>query len=184
MEFLVKGLIRKWTFSGLITPLNPGTIKGPGGLMPILAAFKDNKVFLEGSINEDSNLKEIFDKLSGDIVLNLKGIKMANSVGIHRWIPLIAKYSAAHRVQIECLPYTLAIQAGLIHGLFGKSRILSALAPYRCVKCECEHQVEVDAKKLGKGEDEVPAAHCPSCASEMVFDELPQYFNFMRNPAA
>lgn len=138
------------------------------------------KFFLKGAINENSELNEIFSKISGPTVFDLSGVEKINSIGIHRWVPLIKASSEKYSIEIERLSYSLAIQAGSILNLFGKAKINSILAPYFCAKCERDYLVELSTQAICATKNEIPLASCKSCTSEMTFDELPQYFEFIR----
>jgi hypothetical protein len=144
--------------------------------------IKGGKVFLNGSIDESANLENIFLQFSGDVLINMKDVKNANSIGLRSWIQLLSDYSSRHKVTIEALPYGLAVQARLIRNLFGKGTVLTTMAPYFCPSCEKERLVEIAGTQVMNSQLP-PPAKCAECSGEMDFDELPQFFDFLRSRA-
>jgi len=140
------------------------------------------RVRLSGALDEGSDPAALLGAIGGDVVLDLRGISRVNSIGIHRWIPAIARLSRAHRVAVEAVPYCLVLPANAVTGLFGRATIRSCLAPYACARCGTDRIVEVTAPELGPAGP--PVRPCPECSGRLQFDELDQYFDFMAAPGA
>lgn len=134
------------------------------------------RVFLEGVITETSNIEEVFAPLQGDIILDLHGIESINSIGIHRWVPHISKYSKEHQVKIFRVSYPLIIQRMCISNIFGTAEIASCDAPYFCPHCSQEYLIEVTQEDYKKSNSSPPKKTCSSCSTALSFDELPDYF--------
>ena len=138
------------------------------------------KIFLKGSINEDASPEQVFEKLHGDLVINLEQIERVNSIGIHKWIMAISAFTKSRKIIFEGLPYSLAVQARAVLNLFGTAKVVSIMSPYYCEKCEMHHLVMVTYSALKASLNHVPIAKCPKCLGEMEFDELPGYFDLLR----
>jgi hypothetical protein len=138
-------------------------------------------VFLEGSIDENSHLDQIFKQFTGNIILDLNGIKKMNSIGILGWIPAISDYSEKYQISVKNASYPIVIQLSSVSNLFGKAKIISCNAPYFCDACSKGHLAEVTKEMFKKTEPEAPVIKCPDCSTEMTFDDIPGYFNFFKN---
>ena len=132
-------------------------------------------------LNETADLKTLFDGLSGPVNFNLSGIERANSIGIHRWISQIVKFTAANSTEVSFVSYPLAIQANVIINLFGSAAVTSCLAPYYCGTCDADKLVVVTKSQIQKLCGEIPNVKCPVCGGELAFDELPTYFDFLKS---
>ena len=133
---------------------------------------------LSGSLDEEADLDKTFASIDGEIVINLRAIKRLNSLGVHRWINAISKLSERVSVVIECCSYPFALQASYVANLFGKARVISTLAPYFCASCGYNGMVLLEAGEAKDGE--VPPKSCPTCSTDMQFDELDTYLSFLK----
>ena len=133
-------------------------------------------VSLGGAIDENADLEGMFSRLRGDAIFNMQNVERVNSMGVHRWIPLVTKFSKQHRLVIEEISYALVQNANAVANLFGTGYVRSCMAPYYCAACK-------DNCTMTVGENEVvantpPPKRCPKCSSPMEFDELDGYFTF------
>jgi hypothetical protein len=144
----------------------------------------ERRITLAGAIDENSDLAGLFALISGPSVINMREVARVNSMGIHAWIPAIAKASAAHPVVIEELSYALVQNANVVANLFGSAQVRSCMAPYYCSKCKDNVNVSVSADEVLAAGDEPPTKHCTRCKAELEFDELDGYFVFFKSHRA
>src|SRR4051812_38139010 len=104
------------------TTLRLTTERGPDGL----------RIALAGAIDENADLDAMFALVTANAVLNMRNVARVNSMGIHAWIPAIAKASSAHTIVIEELSYALVQNANVVANLFGSAQLHSCMAPYYC----------------------------------------------------
>jgi hypothetical protein len=137
-------------------------------------------VSLEGAMDERSDFQSIFDPLEGDTTFNMRGVERVNSIGIHRWIPLISRLSEEKRVAIEEIPYPLVLGANSVANLFGQASLLSCLAPYYCDRCGESRTIVVSSDDVNATPG-TPEKRCGTCQAVLSFDELDSYFKFLRS---
>jgi hypothetical protein len=138
------------------------------------------RVYLTGSIDESADLDSAFAGIDGTCIVNLEGIERINSMGIHRWIPRIARLAEDHEVEVERLSYPVALQANVVSNLFGGAPVLSCLAPYFCNTCQEDRTATVTADEVRNANGDAPEKRCETCNDPMEFDELDTYFLFLR----
>jgi len=143
-----------------------------------VAADGSTVVELSGAIDENSDLQGMFDRLTGDAVLNMRNVERVNSMGVHGWVPLIRAYSQKHRLVIDEISYALVQSASSVANMFGTAQIRSCMAPYFCSTCQDNQTVRVTAQEVAMSQFSPPAKQCGRCNSHMEFDELDGYFGF------
>ena len=140
-------------------------------------------VYLTGAIDEHTDLDRVFAHLyelrADPLILNLEGVIRINSIGLRHWIPLLSRLSSARAVLVEGLSYPFVLQANNVANLLGGVKVRSCVAPYYCTMCEQNHTIVVTTEEIAKTELP-PTKACPQCASPMEFDELDDYFDFLR----
>jgi hypothetical protein len=140
------------------------------------------RAYLSGAIDEHTRLTEVFAELArlpGDsLVLDLQGVIRINSLGIRGWIPLITQLTAVRRVVVEGLSYPFVIQANNVYNLLASARVASCMAPYFCRTCEANRMVLVMGSEVHP--NMIPVKICHECGTPMEFDELENYFSFLR----
>jgi hypothetical protein len=139
-----------------------------------------SRVLLSGSIDESSDLDSVFAGVEGRCIVSLEGIERINSMGIHRWIPTIAKLAKEHEVVVERLSYPVSLQANVVANLFGGAPVVSCVAPYFCNTCQEDRTAVVTAEEVQAADGSAPEKHCDACDDPMEFDELDTYFLFLR----
>ena len=137
-------------------------------------------VTLSGAIDENAKLDALFSKLTGDTSFNMRNVERVNSMGVHRWIPLITRYSAQHKVAFDEISYALVQNANVVANLFGSAQIRSCMAPYFCAACKTNVTVVVTQQEVVAAGHTPPVKHCERCRGEMEFDELDNYFSFFK----
>lgn len=140
-----------------------------------------SEVFLTGSIDEHSSLEKVFAQLAktrdDPLVVNLQGVLRINSIGVRRWIPLMAALAKSRRVTVSALSYPLVMQANMLVNLMAGAKVVSCMAPYFCGMCQANRMVLVAAHEVRRNEP-APSRGCPECGQPMEFDELDNYFAF------
>jgi hypothetical protein len=138
------------------------------------------RVCLSGSIDESSDLDGAFAGVEGRCIVDLEGVERINSMGIHRWIPVIARLAKENEVVVERLSYPVALQANVVANLFGGAPVRSCLAPYFCNTCQDDRTAVVTAEEVAGADGAAPEKRCDVCSDPMEFDELDTYFLFLR----
>jgi hypothetical protein len=141
-----------------------------------------DRAYLSGAIDEHTRLNDVFaqlTKIPGEaLILDLQGVIRINSIGIRGWIPLITQLTSVRRVTVEGLSYPFVIQANNVYNLLAGARVHSVMAPYFCRLCEANRMVLVTGEEVQPSI--VPAKACMECGNQMEFDELENYFAFLR----
>ena len=137
-------------------------------------------VALAGSIDENSDLAGMFAQLVGPAVINLRHIERVNSMGVHRWVPLVTQFSARHPLAIDEISYALVQNANVVANLFGTAVVRSCVAPYFCSACNDNCSVVVTMEEVAACAGGPPVKHCGRCRAAMEFDELDGYFSFFK----
>jgi hypothetical protein len=137
-------------------------------------------VELAGAIDENSDLQGLFDRLTGDTILNMRRVERVNSMGVHGWVPLVNKFAQKHRLMIDEISYALVQSANSVANMFGAAYIRSCMAPYFCTTCQDNQTLTVMGDEVRASRFEPPARYCGRCKQPMEFDELDGYFGFFQ----
>lgn len=137
-------------------------------------------VTLHGAIDENSKLEALFAQLTGDTVLNMRNVERVNSMGVHRWIPLVAKLTAKHEVMFDEISYAIVQNANVVANLFGAGQVRSCMAPYFCAKCKANVTLTVTQQEVAMSLHAPPPKMCERCNGLLEFDELDNYFGFFK----
>lgn len=143
----------------------------------------EQRFIVSGNIDERTKPELELAAVKGDGVLDLSRIDRINSVGLVGWLRWISQVSQQHRLGIESLSYSLATLANQLSDLFGAARVRSCLAPYYCPKCNANHEMVVTRNDLAASPGGPPHKSCPTCQGPMDFDEMDEYFEFLRDAA-
>jgi hypothetical protein len=138
-------------------------------------------VSLIGAIDENADLDALFARLNGDVILNLRKIERVNSMGVHRWVPLVSRFTAKQPLLIDEISYALVQNANAVANLFGAAQVRSCMAPYYCGRCNDNATVVVTFDEVDRCGSGPPPKSCARCNSAMEFDELDGYFAFFRS---
>lgn len=134
---------------------------------------------LKGQIDERSQLGTVVGELANGGILDLTGIERINSAGLLLWVRWVVKATEGRGISVEGISYPMAVQANQLLDLFGSARVVSCLAPYYCPRCNAARTVLVTAEEL-RDRAQIPPRNCNSCSTAMQFDELDDYFQFLR----
>jgi len=156
-----------------------------GGLTTLQARFETGPagfglVVLAGAIDENSDLVGLFERMTGDTVLNMRAVERVNSMGVHGWIPWVTRFSANHLLMIDEISYALVQSANAVANMFGSAQVRSCMAPYFCATCKDNVTVAVTSYEVASTGWTAPAKQCARCGSAMEFDELDGYFDFFK----
>jgi hypothetical protein len=132
------------------------------------------EIVLSGPIDDQCDLESVFVDLPEAFVIDLERVSRMNSIGIKRWLPILARVTENHRTFIEAVPYAVVIQANVTKDFFGKAELRSCQAPYYCQHCRKSQTVTVRKDEVEDGG--APTKSCPGCRQPMAFDELDGYF--------
>lgn len=137
------------------------------------------RIHLAGVIDEETDFAALWSRVdgAGAVELDLSGIERLNSIGVHRWIEAIGRFSANRSVTVVACSYVVALQANCVANLFGRSVVRSCHAPYYCPTCRESRMVLVSAEDVAGRT--IPVKRCGACSTEMTFDELDNYFDFL-----
>ena len=138
--------------------------------------------YLTGALDENAELGKVFAELGGagkELTVFLQGILRVNSIGVRNWVREMTAFTSGRRVTIEALSYPLAVQANQVSNLMGTAQVVSCMAPYFCGLCEANRMVLVTRADL-EATPVAPVKPCSDCGSPMEFDEVDEYFVFLR----
>lgn len=160
-------------------------VTGPGASNPLHAVFEKRTdgpqlVSLSGAIDENADLGGVFSQLTGDTILNMRGVERVNSMGVHHWIPIATAFAAKHRLYIDEISYAFVQNANVVANLFGAARVRSCMAPYYCASCKKNYTLPVTDKEVADAGDAPPPKLCERCNAALDFDELDGYFSFFK----
>jgi len=138
-------------------------------------------VFIEGVVDEESDFSGLA-RLTGDLVINLKGVRRFNSAGIHDWVEVLRELSQHARfVFTECSP-TVMLQLNMLHGFLDQAPVLSFYAPMRCEACDLEVDQLFQTVDCSGG---LPVTLCPRCRRPLTLDEVEdRYLLFLHDGSA
>ncbi len=160
-------------------------VKGPFGTNLLRATFDTKsagvlRLVLSGAIDENSDLENVFARITGNAVINMRAVDRINSMGVHYWIPLVVRTSAHHRLVFEEISYAMVQNAVAVANMFGTAELSSCMAPYSCATCKGNFTVTVTRDEVIASSPEAPVKRCARCQTPMEFDELDGYFSFFK----
>jgi anti-anti-sigma regulatory factor len=140
-------------------------------------------VKLGGVIDEDNELTELTEKISGStVIIDLGEIERINSCGVRDWVNWLGKVEAKGETEIvlvECSPAIVA-QINLVNNFTGSGVVKSFYVPYFCPECDEEKVLLCEVADLGPPPHEPPVCRCDECDLVMDFDDMPDsYFAFL-----
>ena len=134
---------------------------------------------LEGAIDEATQLEQLFGEIVSSTLIDCGGVDRINSIGVNNWVQRFTVCARDQSLQVTRLSYPLVMQANSVANLFEGAEIISALAPYFCGACQKNLLLDVRRTELPEGTG-APTRTCPDCKAPLEFDELDEYFNFLR----
>lgn len=140
---------------------------------------------LQGQIEENISLGELFGELGPEIYLVTKDVSRINSIGTRAWIEYFTALRAQGKrpVLTHCSP-AIMTQLSLLPD-FGCGMLVESLyLPYVCRGCGKETQILATTENLRKSGYQVdPTASCAACGADTCeFDDLPaEFLNYLRH---
>jgi len=145
------------------------------------------RISLEGDMDENANLFELLDLLSGVVRIDLGGVRRINSAGVRDWVNFIREADArADEVTLSRCSPAIVMQMNMISNFRGQAKVASIFAPLVCPECDREDEVLVSLtpEQIDVLPDGLPEWTCPSCGTAMELDDIPErYFAFLGLPS-
>ncbi len=139
-------------------------------------------LWLNGVIDEETDLESITVNLRPTIRFNLRGVSRINSFGVREWINMVQSLGERHVLEFEECSVPIVEQLNMISNFFGNGSVISFHAPYMCGVCN-DHETEVLIKAGEMDSDcrvSAPKKRCPDCDAVMEFDDIEsEYFLFL-----
>lgn len=136
---------------------------------------------LDGDINQDSNLAGRFEVSANRVVVNCKGLRAINSIGVKEWILFFdALRQKGVELHFEECSSAMVYQVNLMPNFALLKEVDSFYATFLCAKCESEELALLVPSKLNPQNLTLPAVACKKCGGACDLDELPEeYFSFL-----
>ena len=141
-------------------------------------------IHLSGVLNAEVDLTAL-KQLRGELDFYLRDFRRISSDSIQTWLDLMRALTGVAKIRLHECPIAFVQQANAISNLLDNTEVVSFFAPYLCPRCGLdEEQMICVARDLRDSSGQVlrrpPPVKCVSCASDMVFDDIPErYFMFL-----
>lgn len=141
-------------------------------------------ISIQGTINESFLGRELAEKMSGRVVMDLGTVELITSFGVRGWLDMMAEAErrGVNTIYLAHCSEAVVNQMLMVRNFRGRGQVVSFGAPYICTACsttfeyllDCEHSAEEIASASP------PDVACPSCGNRAVFDEDPDlYLDFV-----
>lgn len=148
------------------------------------------KLTFVGDINENADFSTVNLGAAKELVLDMGGIRMLNSVGLRSWLLWIKSFANNCSLVFTNCPRHVVDQMNILDGFLPLSaRVETFFVPYYCENCDKTENIlahrgkdfmeaTVDTKEGVSVPDEAP---CPVCNQAMEIDILKdRYFSFLK----
>ncbi len=146
--------------------------------------IKDNSlvISLSGVMNEDAKFEPIDLSKASELVLNLSGITLINSIGIRNWLKWSAGFPTDRKIKLTNVPKAMIDQANMLSNFFPKNSVFESFeVPYYCASCEKSHSVFYEIQAANTAEQVKDSGSCPKCGSATELDVLKEsYLRFLK----
>jgi len=153
------------------------------GMLTVVRNDEDRKTQLtfKGIIDEESNFSETFSGLKPQVLIDLAGVKLINSLGVRAWIQNISQIPEDSELLFERCSIRIVEQINIVAGFLGRGKLLSFYAPYYCSKCRSPHDVLLKVEDVPESAPmHAMPQQCPTCGTQMEFDDIEEeYFSFL-----
>lgn len=138
-------------------------------------------VRLTGTIEESVDFEQLIGPVSGELVINCKGVPRINSVGVKAWIRYFqAASQKGVKLRFQECSTAIVEQMNLISNFICGGEVESIFVPFCCEDCKGELVGLFKTADLKKINFELPELKCTKCGGKAVFDDIPEeYFNFL-----
>ena len=140
-------------------------------------------VRLSGSIEESVDFDKLIGSVSGDLIVNCKGVPRINSVGVKAWIKFFQSLQQKGiKLTFEECSTAIVEQINLISNFVCGGTVDSIFVPFSCQNCKTELVGLFKTESLkGQDLDHLPPLKCTKCSGQAVFDDIPdEYFGFLK----
>lgn len=138
---------------------------------------------LEGIIDEDAQLTDIFDDIDSNLKINLENIDRINSCGIREWVNTMDSISDNVQITLEDCSTCIVRQMNMITNFSGRAKVISFIAPYYCEEHDKEHNIKINVGSMVPATDgtfKAPEIKMADCAEPLIFDDIEdKYFHFL-----
>lgn len=134
---------------------------------------------LTGEIDDQATLSDLVDNLGSDVVIDLRGVRFINSVGVREWIVFLGGLTGGGtRVTLRNCSEPMVHQMSMVVEARGSADVESFCAPFLCDDCASERSLVIDvAANLDELKARrVPSQPCPDCGGTMRFDDFPNRY--------
>ncbi len=141
-------------------------------------------VALNGVLDENADLRPL-GELSGNVSIDLSGVRRISSTGVREWIELMRVLEARCKLSlVACSPASVT-QLNLISNFRGAASVDSFMAPFECPRCGTEREILFDSFTVLRSGLHLPTVTCVDCATQMELTEVPdRYLTFLADQRA
>jgi anti-anti-sigma regulatory factor len=136
-------------------------------------------VSLAGEVDDQATLSDLAGQLGARVIVDLKGIRFINSVGVREWIVFLgALAQRGASVVLRNCSEPMVHQMSMVVEARGSAEVESFCAPFLCDDCASERSLVLDvaANLTELKARRVPAQKCPDCGGTMRFDDFPNRY--------
>jgi hypothetical protein len=145
---------------------------------------------LEGLIDEDVVFPTVDLTGMKKIVIDLKGIKTINSVGIREWLNWIRPIGEKVEIVLQKAPKAMVFQFNMVEGFLPpRATVASFYVPYFCERCDREdnvlftigQEIKVEGGQVKSEFKPKSAGLCEQADCELEMDVTEgKYFQFLK----
>ena len=145
----------------------------------LTASVDADVLTLVGEIDDQATLSDLVDQLGSRVVIDLRGVRFINSVGVREWIVFLGSLTdRGKKVVLRNVSEPMVHQMSMVVEARGSAEVESFCAPFLCDDCASERSLVIDvAQNLNELKARrVPAQKCPDCGGTMRFDDFPNRY--------
>jgi len=145
----------------------------------LTAAVDDGVLTLVGEIDDQATLSDLVDQIGPRVVIDLKGVRFINSVGVREWIVFLSALAdRGTKIILRACSEPMVHQMSMVVEARGSAEVESFCAPFLCDDCASERSLVIDvAQNLAELKARrVPPQKCPDCGGTMRFDDFPNRY--------
>lgn len=134
-----------------------------------------------GAFVDQIKLSNEIGEVSGELLINCKGISRINSIGIKSWMHYFNELKTRGiKFNFELFPPALVEQINLISNFACGGKVTSVLLPYSCIACRKEFVSPYSIEILLSHQNQIPKLNCGKEKCEATFDDEPDYLDFLK----
>jgi CheY-like chemotaxis protein len=145
----------------------------------IVEDTEKTRVVIKGDITEATSFADLMPIMVGRVDFDLSQVTYMNSLGVRAWVQFL-KDAPIQGYELHACSVPFIVQAALSDAVLGRGTVTSFFAPYVCEKCNHEEERLLQSATVLASELQPPTFNCPSCAGDLVLDDLPhRYLAFL-----